>query len=198
MTPVDTKITLDWEAPSTDGGSPITAYKLFWNNGVALAEATTPLTTTGASTTFFTATGLTRGTTYKFKVLASNAVNDGQSTATVSFIAAQAPAAPTAIIRLSKDSQTTMLIGWTAPTDDGGSPATLDYEVLTDNGLAQGYTLLVASTGGATQYSVTSLQADTQYFFRVRAKNEVGSSPNSSSQGFLAGAIPSEPLSLAL
>ena len=54
-----------------------------------------------------------------------------------------------------------MLIGWTAPSDDGGSPGTLDYEVLTDNGLASGYSVLVSTTSGATQYSVTGLTAGT-------------------------------------
>ena len=77
MTPVDNKITIDWDPPSSDGGSPITAYSLYWDAGVNSAEATTLLTTTAASTTFYTATGLTRGTTYKFKVLATNVVNDG-------------------------------------------------------------------------------------------------------------------------
>ena len=108
------------------------------------------MTTTGSSITFYTATGLTRGTTYKFKVLATNIVNDGQTTVTVSIIAAQAPGAPTSITRLTVDSETGMQIGWTAPSDDGGSPSTLDYEVLTDNGLAAGYSVLVPTTGGAT------------------------------------------------
>lgn len=69
-----------------------------------------------------------------------------------------------------------MLIGWSAPTDDGGSPLTLDYELFTDNGLASGYTRLIETTGGATQYLVTGLIADTTYFFKVKAVNRVGSS----------------------
>jgi len=28
-----------------------------------------------------------------------------------------------------------MMIGWTAPADNGGSPQTLDYQVWSDNGL---------------------------------------------------------------
>ena len=178
VTPEDTKITLDWDPPSSTGGSPITSYTLYWNAG-SLSEATSVLTTTGASITFYTATGLTRGNSYKFKVLATNIVNNGLPTSTVSVIAAQAPGAPTSISRLTVDSETSMQIGWTAPSDDGGSPATMDYEVLSDNGLAAGYSVLVSSTAGATDYTVTNLNADTEYFFRIRAKNEVGPGPNS-------------------
>lgn len=76
MTPEDNKITLDWDAPSSNGGSSITGYTLYWNQGT-LADATEILTTTAASITFSTVTSLTRGTTYKFRVLATNAINDG-------------------------------------------------------------------------------------------------------------------------
>ena len=34
VTPEDTKITLDWDAPSNDGGSPIVGYTIYWNQGV--------------------------------------------------------------------------------------------------------------------------------------------------------------------
>ena len=147
VTPEDTKITLDWDTPSSDGGSAITGYTLYWNQG-SLSEATEVLTTTASSITFSTVTGLTRGTTYKFRVLATNAINDGSPTSTVSIIAAQAPGQPDSITRLSFDSKTSMLIGWTAPTDDGGSPLTLDYEVHSDSGLAAGYTRLIETTSG--------------------------------------------------
>lgn len=107
VTPEDTKITLDWDAPVSDGGSAITSYTIYWDQG-SLTEATQILTSTGGSITFYTVTGLTRGTTYQFKVLATNIVNDGQATSTVNIIAAQAPGAPTSILRLTNDSETSM------------------------------------------------------------------------------------------
>ena len=91
-----------------------------------------------------------------------------------------------------------MQIGWTAPTDNGGSPLTLDYIVYTDNALAQGYFELVNSTEGQTKYTVTGLTANNNYFFKVRAFNEVGSSGLSAGEGFLAGTTPSEPRLLTI
>jgi hypothetical protein len=86
------------------------------------------------------------------------------------------------------------LIGWTAPTDDGGSPQTIDYQVWSDNGLGLGYTLIVATTNGLTSYTMSTVTGRT-YFFKIRATNVVGqSSLTSSSLGMLAGSIPTQPL----
>ena len=56
----------------------------------------------------------------------------------------------------------------------------------------------MASTGGATTYTVTGLTAGTEYFFKVQAKNEVGDADLSDPAGFFAGSVPSQPLSLQL
>ena len=61
-----------------------------------------------------------------------------------------------------------------------------------------GYVQLVSSTVGAADYLVTGLNAGTTYYFKVKAKNEVGSSSLSTGQGFIAGSIPSPPLFLTL
>ena len=131
-------------------------------------------------------------------MLATNIVNDGLPTDTVSVVAAEAPGIPNSLARLSFDSQTSMQIGWTAPSDDGGSPLTLDYELYWDVGQASGYQILVSTTGGVSYYTVTSLTATTTYFFKVKAVNEVGASTLSNGQGFLAGSIPSQPRLLTL
>jgi hypothetical protein len=190
VTPEDTKITLDWD-DAVNGGSPIIKYVVYWDRGGLDASPITPLIETGPTITFYTVEGLTRGTTYKFQVLANNAVGDGPPTTTFAAISAQAPGIPTSIVRLTKDSETSMQLSWTAPTDDGGSPLTLDYEIHSDDGLASGYNQLVSSTGGATSYLVTGLVADTVYYFKVKAKNEVGQSGLSLGAGFRAGSIPS-------
>ena len=59
-----------WTAPQADGGSPITGYTVTPYIG---ATAQTPVQA-GASATSATVTGLTNGTSYTFKVTATNAV----------------------------------------------------------------------------------------------------------------------------
>jgi len=83
------------------------------------------------------------------------------------------------------------LIGWTAPTDNGGSPQTIDYQVWSDNGLGSSYTQIVSTTNGLTTYTMNTVTGRT-YFFKLRATNVVGQSTlTSSSVGMLAGSIPS-------
>lgn len=108
---------------------------------------------------------------------------------------------PTNIQRASFDSATEIMIRWTAPTDDGGAPSTLDYEVWSDDGdqrLGTEYYLIAASTSGLTEYNATVVTGKT-YFFKIKTLNVVGKSALSlESAGMLAGSVPTEPLDLEL
>ena len=66
-----------WTAPASDGGSPITGYKVIPFLG-ATAQAPTSV---GAGATSATVTGLTNNSTYTFKVAAVNAAGTGPESA---------------------------------------------------------------------------------------------------------------------
>ena len=89
-TPGDASVSLTWSAPSFDGGSPVTGYKIYRSttSGTEAILASPP--GTGTTYTDFSAVN---GTTYYYKVSAVNAVNEGplsnESSATP--IAAVAP-----------------------------------------------------------------------------------------------------------
>jgi hypothetical protein len=70
-------VTIGWQAPSSDGGSPITNYI------VTSSPAGGTCTVSGNSAT---CTGLTAGTTYTFSVVATNAAGNGPA-ATVQEVA---------------------------------------------------------------------------------------------------------------
>ena len=66
-----------WEAPASDGGSPVTGYKVQWKQTSGswdTAEDVSEETVTG---TTHTINGLTEGVEYAVRVIAVNAVGDG-------------------------------------------------------------------------------------------------------------------------
>jgi hypothetical protein len=73
-TPGDGKITLNWNVPATNGGSPIT------NNIVTYNGATIP---TGSPSTSYVLTGVVDGTAYTISVAAVNSVGTGPQSNTV-------------------------------------------------------------------------------------------------------------------
>ena len=69
-----------WAAPASDGGSPITGYTVEYRvSGTGAWSSLSAGTATSANVT-----GLTNGTSYEFRVIASNAVGVGAASAVVS------------------------------------------------------------------------------------------------------------------
>lgn len=157
-----TSLEVTWNAISAspaNGGASITAYRVYWDQGLAGSSSTPDLNNLGnwqlAATT---AAGLTRsvitssvtlGSTYQFAVLAENVHGAGPVGATLSLLAATAPDPPTALTAGTATSST-VTFSWTAPTNNGGSAVT-DYKVYWD-GTGAAYTILADTTSGATSY----------------------------------------------
>ena len=72
-TPGDGQVSLSWDAPADDGGSPITSYRVY-RNGQVVHE------TASGSIRSYVDTGLTNGTQYSYEVVSVNAVGEGFST----------------------------------------------------------------------------------------------------------------------
>lgn len=65
-------ISLAWQKPNYDGGSPITGYIIEKREGISAKWSKANLT--NVTDTRFTVTGLTQDETYEFRVMAKNAV----------------------------------------------------------------------------------------------------------------------------
>ena len=77
----DQGLEVSWEAPASDGGSPVTGYKVQWKESTASWDAPAEVseaTVTGAPHTI---DGLTGGVKYAVRVIAVNAVGDGTPSA---------------------------------------------------------------------------------------------------------------------
>jgi hypothetical protein len=80
------QISLEWVAPVFEGGSPVLDYTIWYDN--ASNGATFTELVSGFTTLDHTATGLTQGSTYKFRVNARNAYGYSADSNTVTILAA--------------------------------------------------------------------------------------------------------------
>ena len=122
----DGAVALDWTAPASDGGSPVTGYRITPFVGGAAQTSVD----TGSASTSRTITGLTNGTAYTFTVAATNAVGTGPASTPSGSVtpraAPTAPGAPTGVAGTAGDASAAL--HWTAPADDGNS-ATTGYRI---------------------------------------------------------------------
>jgi Fibronectin type III domain len=171
----DGQVVVSWLAPSSDGGSAITAY-IVTALGVGNSAG---CYTTGALSC--SVAGLRNGSPYTFTVVATNA--RGTSVASVASAAATpatVPGAPTGVSGVAGDGQ--VVVSWLAPSSDGGSAVT-GYTVTASGGGSQ-----TCTTSGALSCSVTGLARGTAYTFTVVATNARGNSVASrASDAFTAG-----------
>ena len=161
----DSGALVSWTAPA-NGGSPITRYAITSSPGGIIATVTGDLT----SVTFG---GLANGVSYTFTVFATNAVGDGpQSAPSPPIMPAvsdqQAPSVPSGLA-LTAVSSTQINLSWAASTDSGGSGLS-GYRVYR-NGSATALTTVAAP---ATTFSDTSVSANTQYSYALRAFDGAG------------------------
>src|SRR5207245_659582 len=106
--------TVNWQAPTSNGGASITSYTVT----PYIGNTAQPGWTVNPTPTTFVATGLTNGTTYTFRVYASNSAGPGPS-ATSNAVEVGLPAAPTGVSATAGANQAT--VSWTASVSNGAT-----------------------------------------------------------------------------
>ena len=111
--------TVNWAAPADNGGSTITKYTVTPYIG---STAQTPVTVTGnPPATSTTVTGLTNGTTYTFRVSATNATGTGPDSSPSNAVTPNAlPGAPTGVTANAGNGSAT--VSWSAPANAVSGP----------------------------------------------------------------------------
>ena len=162
----DGQVIVTWELPSTTGGSDLTKHRAVATPGGAYCD------TTDGTTTTCTITGLDNGSAYTFKVTATTAIGDGTaSSASDAVTPVTTPGTPTAVAGAADDAS--VVVTWTAPTDNGGSAIT-DYTVESSSDSGTTWTAFSHDASTTASLRVTGLTNGTAYTFRVSAVNAVG------------------------
>jgi len=165
-TPGNAQATVSWSAPGSDGGSAITSYTVTPYIGATAGTAVTVTAPTTVST-------LINGTSYTFRITATNAIGTGPA-ATTPAITVGAPTAPGSVSATAGANQAQ--ITWTASTANGS--AITGYLISAYSGSTP-----VNSVGvGATAVSATiSGLKNSAYTFAVAANSAVGYGPSGAS-----------------
>ncbi|NDG67420.1 MAG: hypothetical protein EBY23_11025, partial [Actinobacteria bacterium] len=175
-------VSLTWSAPSSVGGSGILDYVIEYSSNLGASWATFA---DGTSTTASaTVTGLTNGTSYIFRVAATNTVGSGQHSAVSSgVIPTTTPGAPTGVSVVGGAGQAT--VSWSAPVVSGG--ATISRYTVTSSG---GDSCIWSS--GPLSCVVSGLVNGASYTFTVTASNSAGTGTSSSASSSVVplGAAP--------
>src|SRR5439155_955730 len=183
-TPGDGQVTLNWQAPSNDGGSPILLYTIYrgMSSGEESFLITVPLVTT------YTDATVTNGVKYYYQVSATNAIGEGPRSSEVSVTPATPPGAPQGLSAAPGDA--TVSLTWSPPSSNGGSPIT-NYRVY--RGFTSGGETLLTTLGVVTSYSDTAVTNGVTYYYEVSALNNVGEGPRSSEASATPVAPPTVP-----
>ena len=188
------EIVLNWSAPSSSGSSPITGYRIessptgddgSWRVRVANTRSTT-----------YTHDRLEPGTTRHYRVRAiTRAGHSEWSNIARATTEVTVPGRPTGL-RVTPSGlrgSGQLLLTWSAPADDGGSPIT-GYRIERSPNGNSGWIILVPSTNSTTTtYLDTRLKPATTWFYRVSAVNSEGTGPASNVGNAMTTAAPPGP-----
>ncbi len=183
------QINLSW----TDNASDETGFAIDLATDVNFTQnlLTSTVGPNSGSSASASVTGLSPGTTYYFRVRATNGggVSANSNTANATTMAViQPPAAPTALSATAVSSGQINL-SW---TDNATSETGFAIDLATDVNFTQN---MVTTTVGAntTLTSITGLSPSTTYYFRVRATNSGGASANSNTASATTSAVVIQP-----
>lgn len=166
-------LALSWSTPSSNGGSSVTGYQVFYklSSDSAYSELNCP-TLCPTATTLNLNTSLLPGQSYDIKIIAVNAVgNSLPSYATFNTLAAVAPS----IIQngLITTGLNTVNLSWSAPVSDNGSPI-LSYSISYAETSLGVFTLIY--TGLDLSAMATGTTTGVSYDFQIIATNAIGNS----------------------
>jgi len=153
--PGDASANLTWAPPTTDGGRPVTAYRIYYGK----TRDSLGLTCLVGNVIEATVTGLRNGDAYFFKVAAVNEAGEGLASDDASAVPMGPPAPPTDLTAMS--SVGGVRISWMPPADLGGAKSVSyrvyrmgpDQQAVLIKEVTDGLQCLDGDVGAGTSYS---------------------------------------------
>ena len=180
-------IGLSWNAPLTDGGSPVTGYKIYAG---ALAGTETILSTIGTNTTYVDE-GLAAGQTRFYKVTAQNAAGESLASNEATATTIGVPTAP--LLPIATGGTNNISLSWTAPASNGGAAIT-GYKIYRGN--TSGSETLLATIGTNTSFLDASLSTNQTRYYKIAAVSAAGTGDLSTEASATTNGVPWAPLAL--
>ncbi|XP_025057898.1 immunoglobulin superfamily member 22 isoform X1 [Alligator sinensis] len=165
-------ITITWNPPATDGGSPVQGYIV--ERRKKGSNLWVPVTKDPVKDTKFKVDGLLEDTEYEFRVTAVNRAGPGQPSIPSSSVAAKDPIKPPGLVKglhVIDSCNSSISLAWEEP-DQGDLPSGYILEMRAED--TKEWTKCTKIPISGTIYTVGGLQERQKYFFRIRAVNEGG------------------------
>ncbi|MDE0260723.1 MAG: fibronectin type III domain-containing protein, partial [Gammaproteobacteria bacterium] len=189
-------IILNWDAPASNGGTPITGYTIR-RSGSKDGPWMPIVPNTGSTATTYTNTGLQPATFYWYQVAAINRVGTGDWSFEAGMTThPEAPDAPTGLT--ARPVGTSRIdLSWSAPRNTGGAPI-LAYRIdASDDGGGTWQTIRRHPASAGTRFSDLNLQPATTRRYRVAAINTAGTGPfSNTARATTEATVPGTPRSL--
>ena len=159
------ELDVSWQAPSSNGGSDVTGYKVQWKEAVDSWETESDVSEATVTGTTHTITGLTGGVEYAVRVMATNDAGDSPASTEARGTAAAENNAPTGLPGISGTAQVGEIL--TASTsniddEDGLGNVSYRYQWVRNDGTDD------ADIAGGTGSTYTLVDADQGRTIRVK------------------------------
>jgi hypothetical protein len=164
-------LSVTFNPPASDGGSPITGYEYSLNGSSTWVSVVLP----DAAVNAFTISSLSNATTYAVRLRAINSIGPSSASSPSNGTTFGVAGAPTATKAKLTGADSDIYVEWTAPASNGGSAIT-DYVIEYSDDAGANWQIAADSVSTATNATFTSLSRTTTYIFKVKAVNLVGSS----------------------
>jgi hypothetical protein len=161
--------TLNWNAPTSNGGANITDYVVEINGG---GFTWSPISHEVTGDTSITVSGLNPGIKYTVRVKAANRVGISKSSTSLYVTTLATTPGTVTGLTVKSVSATGAVITWTAPNAGGAKISDYLAEVSTDNG--QTWKAVAKSASSSTSLTLKGLKTKSSYLVRVTPKNTVG------------------------